>query len=545
MQIPHLAIDIPSGEITPLVSSLLNIIAQQQQMIESQQERIVKLEQDVTKLQAEAQSLKEQLLAAKKLKGKPKIQASTLNQKEKKTIDLEKRPGSWKRSKKNQDLVDEERVIEPLELPEGARLNRYRQYDVQDVIIKRHSIRFLLAEYITTEGKTIVGKLPKEYQGHYGPTLKSFILYQHHQCRVPQNLIGEQLRELGIDISTGQINRLLVEEKEAFHQEQNQVLQAGLQTAKYIHTDDTGARHQGKNGYCTVMGNNLFAHFTTTDSKSRQNYLRILRGPYTDFILNQYSHSYLIAQELAACHLSKFDFNSAIICHGDENWSKYLQKLGITSKQAVKTLTEAALLGSAIEHGLPPNLIILSDGAKQFALLSHALCWIHMERGIRRLQGVTTQQRTEIDQVLDDLWVYYRELKDYQQQPTPEKMAPLQQRFDEIFGRHYPHHYGLNLAMKQFGIHKTELLRVLDSPLLPLHTNAAETDIREYVTRRKISGGTRHENGRQARDTFTGLKKTCRKLGISFWQYLLSRFNEDEIIPALADVIRTRARSPT
>ncbi|MEG4812508.1 transposase [Microcoleus sp. F8-D3] len=99
--------------------------------------------------------------------------------------------------------------------------------------------------------------------------------------------------------------------------------------------------------------------------------------------------------------------------------------------------------------------------------------------------------------------------------------------------------------MKQFYFHKTELLRVLDAPLIPLHTNAAETDIREYVTRRKISGGTRHENGRQARDTFTGLKKTCRKLGISFWQYLLSRFKEDEIIPALADVIRTRARSPT
>ncbi|MEG4501996.1 hypothetical protein QUA89_33330 [Microcoleus sp. F10-B4] len=88
MQIPHLAIDIPSGEITPLVSSLLNIIAQQQQMIESQQERIAKLEQDVTKLQEEAQSLKEQLCSAKKLKGKPKIQPSTLNQKEKKLLTL-------------------------------------------------------------------------------------------------------------------------------------------------------------------------------------------------------------------------------------------------------------------------------------------------------------------------------------------------------------------------------------------------------------------------------------------------------------------------
>lgn len=77
-------------------------------------------------------------------------------------------------------------------LPEGAIFNGYRDYDVQDLVLKRHNIRFLLAEYVTVEGKTIVGKLPKEYQGHYGPTLMSFTLYQHHQCRVPQNLICEQ-----------------------------------------------------------------------------------------------------------------------------------------------------------------------------------------------------------------------------------------------------------------------------------------------------------------------------------------------------------------
>ncbi len=85
----------------------------------------------------------------------------------------------------------------------------------------------------------------------------------------------------------------------------------------------------------------------------------------------------------------------------------------------------------------------------------------------------------------------------------------------------------------------------LNTPQLPLHNNAAETDIREYVTRRKISGGTRHENGRRARDTFTGLKKTCRKLALSFWQYLLSRLTGDKTVPSLPDVIRARAPAPT
>ena len=529
--------EIGESERTPLVNWLMNLVAEQQQIIEKQQQTIAKLEEKVN-------TLDEELKASKKLKGKPKIRPSTLNLEEKKPQEGQKRAGSDKRSKKLNFIVDEQRIIEPKVLPDGASFNGYREYDIQEIILKRHNIRFLLAEYVTVEGKTIVGKLPKQYQGHYGPTLRSFILYQHHQCRVPQNLILEQVRELGVDISAGQVNRLLVEDKEDFHCEQSQVLQTGLKTAEYIHTDDTGARHQGQNGYCTVIGNDLFAHFSSTKSKSRENYLRILRGPHEDFILNEYSRSYLEKQQLATSHLSKLKFSSQVISRGDREWSTYLEALGINSQQGIKLVTEAALLGSAIEHGLSPELIVLSDGAKQFAILAHALCWVHMERSLRRLNGVTAQQREEIEKVQDTLWSYYRELKSYQQQPTVTRRERLEKRFDEIFQQPYPHHYGLNLAMQQFCNHKQELLQVLDLPQLPLHTNAAENDLREYVTRRKISGGTRHDNGRRARDTFTGLKKTCRKLGLSFWQYLLSRLTRDETVPYLPDVIRARSSTP-
>ncbi|MDJ0537347.1 MAG: hypothetical protein PX481_01265, partial [Microcystis sp. M53603_WE2] len=66
-----------------------------------------------------------------------------------------------------------------------------------------------------------------------------------------------------------------------------------------------------------------------------------------------------------------------------------------------------------------------------------------------------------------------------------------------------------------------------------------------YVTRRKISGGTRSEAGRRARDTFVGLKKTCRKLGISFWHFLISRLRGDGQIPPLPEVIRAKALAVT
>jgi len=49
-----------------------------------------------------------------------------------------------------------------------------------------------------------------------------------------------------------------------------------------------------------------------------------------------------------------------------------------------------------------------------------------------------------------------------------------------------------------------------------LGSPVSENDIRAMVTRRKLSGGTRSEAGKQARDTFLGLMKTCRKLGFSF-----------------------------
>ena len=74
--------------------------------------------------------------------------------------------------------------------------------------------------------------------------------------------------------------------------------------------------------------------------------------------------------------------------------------------------------------------------------------------------------------------------------------------------------------MKRLGKNKDELLLVLERPDIPLHNNLSESDIREYVKRRKISGSTRSEAGRRCRDTFASLKKTALKLGVPFWDYL-------------------------
>ncbi|MBB3571603.1 hypothetical protein FHX05_005750 [Rhizobium sp. BK491] len=85
-----------------------------------------------------------------------------------------------------------------------------------------------------------------------------------------------------------------------------------------------------------------------------------------------------------------------------------------------------------------------------------------------------------------------------------------------------------------------ELLKVLEHPEIPLHTNASENDLRTFVTKRKISGGTMSLDGRIARDVMLGLLKTCQKLGISFYTYLGDRLglaSAGLTIPPLADLV--------
>lgn len=90
---------------------------------------------------------------------------------------------------------------------------------------------------------------------------------------------------------------------------------------------------------------------------------------------------------------------------------------------------------------------------------------------------------------------------------------------------------------------KAELLRVLDRPESPLHTNSSENDIRAHVIKRKISGGTKSHAGRVARDVLLGLMKTCAKLGLSFFAYLGDRLGVPgaATVPRLAQLVQARA----
>jgi hypothetical protein len=524
--------DIPVEERTPLVESLLAIIRVQQDRLQQ--------------LEGTAQQLRDEIARLKGQKPRPDIKPSILEATKPKTEGQEggKRPGSAKRPKTAELTIHHEVPLHAEGLPAGSTIKGYEAYVVQELIIKNDNTRYLRARYELPEGGSVLAPFPEGVLsvegGHFGANLIAYILDQYHQAQVTEPLLVAQLWEYGIDISTGQLHRILTEDKEVFHQEKDDVRVAGLAESSYIGTDDTGARHQGKNGYCTAIGNDLFSYFESTDSKSRLNFLEVLQGNQRDYAINETTLAYWERQKLAAALIDKLTQGPQEF-PGEEAWQARLSALAITDDRHVRIATEGALLGSLVARGVSPNLVVLSDGAQQFVVFVHAACWVHADRPLARMVPCNDEHRAAIDKVRQQIWDFYKDLKAYRQQPDAAQKPSLEARFDVLCEQRtwYP---SINAALKDMRDHKADLLRVLERPEVPLHNNGMESDIREFVKRRKISGGTRSAAGRRCRDTFASLKKTCRKLGVCFWDYLQDRVRGLGKIPRLADLIRQKAR---
>ena len=175
--------------------------------------------------------------------------------------------------------------------------------------------------------------------------------------------------------------------------------------------------------------------------------------------------------------------------------------------------------GSIHAHGFLRDAVLLSDDAGQFAVGRHALCWVHAEQLVHKLDTFNDPQRSAQQRARGLVWNFYASLKAYRLNPDKRRAGALRARFDRIFRRRTGF-ATLDRLLARLHANKAELLMVLDRPEIPLHANGSENDIRCYVTRRKVSAGTRSSDGRDSRDAFLGLAKTRDKLGIPFWDYL-------------------------
>ena len=528
---------IPEAERTPLVTLLLGLI-------EDLAERVQKQDEEIAQLKDEVRVLKGQ-------KKRPQFKSSKMDeqtdpdQSEGKTAEEDgRRPGSDKRSKNAELVVHDEKIIKPQgRIPKGSRFKGYRDVIIQDLVIRAHNTRYRLARWLTPKGEYLIGELPTHLADyHFGPTLRSYVLYQHHHCQVTQPLLHEQLREWGIDISTGTIDALLSADQHPFHAEKDALLKTGLATASYVTVDDTGARHRGQNGYVTHIGNAHFAWFQSTPSKSRVNFLELLCAGDAGYRINDYAVAYMHQQGLSQALLQSLLNSPRDFIEDAAQWEKHLSRLGLHTPRHRRIATEGALLGELAQRGLSERLAIISDDAGQFKVLLHGLCWIHAERLIHTMLPLNEDHREDIETVRGELWELYADLKAYKQKPRKRSKRALERRFDALFSQK-TRYQSLNQLLRRLRQNRAELLLVLERPDVPLHTNNSEGDVRDYVKKRKVSGGTRSDLGRRCRDTFASLKKTCRKLGVSFWDYLNDRIGQGGLVQPLPAILQTRARA--
>ncbi len=265
-------------------------------------------------------------------------------------------------TKPDKPPVTEETVIAPCSIPEGSIRQGREPFYVQELEIHAKSICYWLEKWRTPEGNIIRGVPSAALNGHhFGPKIQAFILHQYFACGVTQPQLLEFLWDIGVSISAGELSNLITKGHAPFHQEKDELLATGIRCSRYLQTDDTGSRHQGQNGYCTVITNELFTWFGTTGSKSRENFLTLLHRPYRTYVLNADAIHYLSEHKFARKWVNILKQYQDVHFLSEKAWRAFMDDIGLTGSRNRQRATEAMLYGSLMNHGF--NLVTFSDGA--------------------------------------------------------------------------------------------------------------------------------------------------------------------------------------
>ena len=394
--------------------------------------KVYELTNALSEQSKELAEAKAEIRRLKNLPKRPTIKASKLDdpieseqskEDKKEEKETKKRKGSNKEKKQENLKIHAKVCVEASEIPSDWKLVGYKSRIIQDVIIEANNISYELEIWESPDGlERKEAKLPSHLENtHFGPSLKAYILHQYYECCVSQPLIYSTLKDLGVKISTGQISNILIKDKELYDAEKASLLEKAIELSEELRTDDTGARHLAKNGYCNCISNDLFTYFTTSYSKSRINFLEILRMDRTDYELNQTALDYMQAEKLPTKY---YNVLLATYQTGNCNFkdkaslAAYFKAHNFTAAYAIRTITQGLLIGCLVENGFDPSIGIHSDGAGQFNLFVHSLCWKHAERPLVKLICVTQEQQQQLEDKKKAFWTLYQALKSYKENPT-------------------------------------------------------------------------------------------------------------------------------
>jgi hypothetical protein len=202
-----------------------------------------------------------------------------------------------KRAKKVALEIHREQTLEAdkASLPPDAEFKGYEGVVVQDVVFRADNVCFHKEKYWAgSTGQTYLAKLPRGYEGQFGPGLKALTLTLYFGGGMSEPKIRGLYENIGVKISAGQLSNLLIKGQEEFHAERDEVCEAGLRSGPWQHTDQTSTRVDGQNQHCNIVCNPLYTVYTTTPRKDRLSVLDVLRnGRERRFLLNDEALGYL------------------------------------------------------------------------------------------------------------------------------------------------------------------------------------------------------------------------------------------------------------
>jgi hypothetical protein len=502
-------------------------------------------------LREQVQRLRDEINRLKGEQGKPSIKPNRQKRvSSDHSSERERHKPKERRKRRKLDRVKIDRIeeldVEPERLPADAEFKGYEEVTVQDLSIHTDNVLFRKRKYYSaSEGKTYLAGLPPGYEGEFGPGIKSLAIVMHFGMQTTEPKILEFFGHFGIQISSGQLSNILIKDKEPFRAEKDAIYEAGLRSSPWQHIDETSARVNGQNQHCHIVCNPLYSAYFTTERKDRLTVIDVLsNSSERRFLLNDAAFELLRSLRVSARVIGQLNCLPHEQEFGEREFTdlldQHLPNLGLQQRKWV--LDATAIAAYHAQTGFPVVELLICDDAPQFKLVTDelSLCWIHEGRHYKKLIPHVAYHRQLLDDFLKRYWGFYGQLLVYRGHPTAEDRTRLAGEFDALFST-VTGYDALDERIAKTKAKKKSLLMVLEHPEIPLHNNSAELAARKRVRRRKISFGTRSEDGTKAWDTFATLEATTKKLGVSFYEYIYDRIAGAYKMPSLADLISTRA----
>ena len=485
------------------INILLNIVEVLMDKCTQQAETIQQLKDEINRLKGEQPRPKP------RPDNKGKDHSSEKERKERQSKKTKK-----KRTPKQNTVKADRTVvctIDKNKLPQDAINKGHTSVIIQDLKVNTDNVQFERETYYSPSlKKTFMADLPAGYDGEFGPGIKTLVLSLYHNSNMTQPGILDFLQTTGVVISAATVSRIITEDHDVFHQEKEDIIDAGLQ-GDYQQIDDTSGRVNGQSHYVHIFSNPLYTAFFTRARKDRLTLIEILFRGELKFLFNEEASELMTAMGLSQKHIDHLQYKGLLNQAEIDQVLSDMFPIPNTNKNNKRLIAEA---GAITYYRTLPHAItyLMADDAKQFNYLAEhkALCWIHEGRHYKKLTPFFRQHRSYVKEFLTKFWDFYRDLLGYTSNPSLEVATKLSNNFDDLFST-ITGYDALDQRIALTKDKKDALLLALKFPFLPLHNNDAENGAQHQARLRDIHLQTKNKKGTEVKDTFCHYCKNSQK----------------------------------